>query len=119
MTYRPCTNRLLSFFGAMTCTALTLASVTPAMAQDRDANSIRISTTDLDLRNPASVRTLDARIRHAVRAVCGVKREMGSVTATRCAREALQRAASQRDALVARSREAFAGEVRGRMPYQP
>jgi UrcA family protein len=62
---------MLSAFGALAATAVTLAAATPARAQE-EAHGAAVSLAGLDLAGPADSVRLDRRLRAAAKQVCGL-----------------------------------------------
>ncbi|MFN7177470.1 MAG: UrcA family protein [Thermaurantiacus sp.] len=95
-------NTTLAIAGAILCASMTS---TVAWASDAaPARTVAVQTADLNLSTPAGQRTLDRRIRSAVKEVCGDPSSLvrgGRQTAMECRAETLAAVAQQRGRMVA------------------
>jgi len=93
---------------AATAFLITAAAIkaAPALAEPvaSTTNVSRVQTGDLDLSSPSGQRTLDARLAHAAREVCGTASDAdlaGKNDVRKCRADVLAKANGQRDQLLA------------------
>lgn len=96
----------LALLAAVAMTCLQGAAFAGGVPMEANGRSVRLSTTGLDLANPAVVRELNDRIERAARQVCTPAdyRDLDTMAnRAACQREARNNAGAKRDVLVARA----------------